>query len=40
VSIGRLSGVGALWDCVPRICGGEGGCDGGGVSLGPVPALS
>ena len=22
VSIGRLSGVGALWDCVPHVCGG------------------
>jgi len=36
VSIGRLSGVGALWDCVPRVCGGEGGCAGGGVPLGAV----
>jgi len=35
VSIGRLSGVGALWDCVSRrVCGGGGGCDGGGVPLG------
>ena len=34
VSIGRLSGVGALWDCVPRVCGGGGGCAGGGVPLG------
>jgi len=33
-SIGRLSGVGALWDCVPRVCGGGGGCAGGGVPLG------
>jgi len=40
VSIGRLSGVGALWDCVPRVCGGGGGCAGGGVPLGAVPALS
>jgi len=39
VSIGRLSGVGALWDCVPRVCGGGGGCAGGAVPLG-VPALS
>jgi len=36
----RLSGVGALWDCVPRVCGGGGGCAGGGVSLGAMPALS
>jgi len=35
-----LSGVGALWDCVPRVCGGGGGCAGGGVPLGVVPALS
>jgi len=35
--IGRLRGVGALWDCVPRVCGGEGGCTGGGVPLGAVP---
>jgi len=33
-------GVGALWDCVPRICGGGGGCAGGGVPLGAVPVLS
>jgi len=39
-SIGRLSGGGALWDCVPRVCGGGGGCAGGGVPLGAVPALS
>jgi len=39
-SIGRLSGVGALWDCVPRVCGGGGGCAGGGVPLGAVPVLS
>jgi len=26
VSIGRLSGVGALWVCVSRVCGGGGGC--------------
>ena len=25
VSIDRLYGVGALWDCVPRVCGGGGG---------------
>jgi len=31
VSIGRLSEVGALWDFVPRVCGGGGGCAGGGV---------
>ena len=36
----RLSGVGALWDCVSRVCGGGGGCAGGGVPLGTVPALS
>jgi len=40
ISIGRLSGVGALWDCVPRVCGGEGGCAGDGVPLRDVPALS
>jgi len=28
-----LSGVGALWNCVPRVCSGEGGCAGGGVPL-------
>jgi len=28
-----LSAVGALWDCVPRVCGGGGGCAGGGVPL-------
>ena len=33
-------GVGALWDCVPRVCGGGGGCAGGGVPLGAVLALS
>jgi len=33
-------GVGALWDFVLRVCGGGGGCDGGGVPLGAVPALS
>jgi len=38
--IGRLSGVGALWDCVPRVCGGGGGCAGGGVPLAAVPVLS
>jgi len=40
VSIGRLSGIGALWDCAPRVCGGGGGCAGGGVPLGAVLALS
>jgi len=40
VSIGCLSGVGALWDCVPRVCGGGGGCAVGGVPLGAVPVLS
>jgi len=35
-----LSGVGALWDCVPRVCGGGGGCAGGGVPSGAVPVLS
>jgi len=39
VSIGRLSEVGALWDCVPRVCGGGGGCAGGDVPLGAVLAL-
>jgi len=39
-SIGRLSGIGALWDCVPRVYGGGGGCASGGVPLGAVPALS
>jgi len=39
-TIGRLSGVGALWDCVSRVCGGGGGCAGGGVPLGAVPVLS
>jgi len=28
VNVGRLS---ALWDCVPRVCSGGGGCAGGGV---------
>jgi len=37
VSIGRLSGVGALWDCVSRVYGGGGGCAGGGVPLGAGP---
>jgi len=32
-----LSGVGALWDCVSRVCGGGGGCAGGGVPLGAGP---
>jgi len=31
---------GALWDCVLRVCGGGGGCAGGGVPLEAVPALS
>jgi len=35
-----LSGIGALWDYVLRVCGGGGGCAGGGVPLGAVPALS
>jgi len=39
-SIGRLGGVGALWDCDFRVCGGGGGCAGGGVPLGAVPVLS
>jgi len=33
-------GVGALWDCVPRVRGGGGGCAGDGVPLGAVPVLS
>jgi len=37
---GRLSGVGALWDCVPHVCGGGCGCAGGGVPLGAVAVLS
>jgi len=41
VSIGRLSGVGnrvgALWDCVSRVCSGGGGCAGGGAPLGAGP---
>jgi len=36
-SIGRLSGVGALWDCVLLVCGGGGGCAGGDVPLGAGP---
>jgi len=40
VSIGRLSKVGALWDCVTHVCGGEGGCAGSGVPLSVVLALS
>jgi len=32
-----LSGVGPLWDCVSRVCGGGGGCAGGGVPLGAGP---
>jgi len=39
-SIGRLSGVGALWDYVPHVCCGGGGCAGDGVPLGAVPVLS
>ena len=35
-----MSGVGALWDGVPRVYGGGGGCAGGGVPLGAVPVLS
>jgi len=29
-----------LWDCVSHICGGGGGCAGGGVPLGAVLVLS
>jgi len=36
VSIAGLSGVSALWDCVSLVCGGGGGCAGGGVLLGAV----
>jgi len=36
----RLSRVDALWDCVARVYGGGGGCAGGSVPLGAVPALS
>jgi len=36
-STGRLSGVGALWDCVLRVCDGGGGCAGGNVPLGAGP---
>jgi len=32
-----LSGVGALCDCVSRVCGGGGGCAGSGVPLGAGP---
>jgi len=32
--------VGVLWDYVPRVCGGGGGCTGGGVPLRAVTALS
>jgi len=39
VSIDRFSGVSALCDCAPRVCGGGGGCAGGGVPLGSVPVL-
>ena len=35
-----MGGIGALWDCVPRVCGGGGGCAGGSVPLGAVPVLS
>ena len=35
-----LRPIPALWDCVPRVCGGGGGCAGGGVPLGAVPVLS
>jgi len=35
-----FSGVGALWDCALRVCGGGGGCAGGAVPLGAVPVLS
>jgi len=34
------AGVGALWDCVPHVCGGGGGYNGGGGPLGAVPVLS
>jgi len=37
---GRFSGVSALWDCVPHVGSGGGGCAGGGVPLGAVPVLS
>ena len=37
---GGVGPVGTLWDCVPRVCGGGGGCVGGGVPMGAVPALS
>jgi len=40
VNIGRLSGVGAVWDCVPRVYGGGSGCAGGGVPLGAHPGLT
>jgi len=40
VSMSRLSGLGALRDCLPRVRDGEGGFAGGGVPLGAVPALS
>jgi len=36
----RPSGVGVLWDCGFRVCGGGGGCVGGGVPLGAVAAPS
>ena len=35
-----VKAVGALWDCVPRICGGGSDCAGGGVPLGDVSVLS
>jgi len=40
LSIGRLSGVGTLWDYGPRVCGVGGACAAGGVPLGAVPAPS
>jgi len=40
VSISRLNGVGALWDCVSRVCGGRGSCADGDVPLGAVLVLS
>ena len=32
--------IGVLWDCVPRVRGGGGGCAGGDVPLWAVPVLS
>jgi len=40
VSTGRFNEVGALRGCALLVCGGGGGCAGGGVPLGAVPALS